>query len=192
MSAKGRDNLTGLLSPYLRRQRFAASRPYIKGRVLDYGCGPGLLADAFGLTDFAGVEIDTDMLAIARAKHPHAILVTPDELGKLDGQAFDTVAALAIIEHLDDPAGFLRTLRGLLAPGGRIVLTTPNPALDWAHGVGGRLGIFAKESHDEHQSLMDRKGIEGFAREAGLEIVLFKRFLFGANQLAVLRSAAAA
>jgi len=41
--------------------------------------------------------------------------------------SFDTVLAGEIVEHLDDPYRFLRDCRALLAPGGRLVLSTPNP-----------------------------------------------------------------
>lgn len=45
----------------------------------------------------------------------------------LDGQTFDTVLSGELIEHLERPYDHLRTLRPLIAPGGRLVLSTPNP-----------------------------------------------------------------
>ncbi|MCK6528509.1 class I SAM-dependent methyltransferase [Myxococcota bacterium] len=45
----------------------------------------------------------------------------------LPASAFDTVLAGEIVEHVDDPYRFLRDCRTLLAPGGRLVLSTPNP-----------------------------------------------------------------
>jgi 2-polyprenyl-3-methyl-5-hydroxy-6-metoxy-1,4-benzoquinol methylase len=99
---------------------------------------------------------------------------------------FDTVTALAVIEHLPNPSGFLSHMNSLLNRGGRIVVTTPNPALDWAHGIGAKCGLFARESHHEHQSLMTRRQLEHAAKDAGLKMIRFERFLFGANQLAVL------
>jgi 2-polyprenyl-3-methyl-5-hydroxy-6-metoxy-1,4-benzoquinol methylase len=91
-----------------------------------------------------------------------------------------------VIEHLPDPVGFLIQMAGFLAADGRIVLTTPNPTLDWVHGLGARIGIFAKESHDEHQSLMGRGRLSEAAAAAGMRMSHFRRFLCGANQLAVL------
>jgi SAM-dependent methyltransferase len=45
----------------------------------------------------------------------------------LDGRRFDTVLCGELIEHLERPYDFLRGLRNALAPGGRLVLSTPNP-----------------------------------------------------------------
>ena len=45
----------------------------------------------------------------------------------LAGRRFDTVVAGELIEHLERPYDFLRALAELLAPGGRVVLSTPNP-----------------------------------------------------------------
>lgn len=182
-------NLDGLLSPYLRQQRLQVARAYISGRVLDFGCGT---ADVCGIVDEAsyfGVDLDTSVLDAARKKYPRASFFTPDEFKAWNGPPFDTVVALAVIEHLPDPAGFLTLMKQYMAAGGKIVLTTPNPSLDWAHGLGARFGVFAKESHDEHQSLMDRSGIEKAGAAAGLKLKKYERFLFGANQLAILTAA---
>lgn len=181
-------DLDGVLSPYLRRQRLEAARPYIRGRVLDFGCGTADICAFVGEGRYVGVDIDGSILEVARRRYPSAGFYTPAEYSKLPPGEFDTVSALAVIEHLPDPAGFLGEMKSKLAPSGKIVLTTPNPMLDWAHGLGSRVGIFAKESHDEHQSLLDRAGIAAAAAAAGLKVLLYRRFLFGANQLAVLGS----
>jgi len=58
--------------------------------------------------------------------------------GPLGHRRFDTVTCCELIEHLEEPYELLRILRPLVAEGGRLVLTTPNPtglpvlALEWA------------------------------------------------------------
>lgn len=47
--------------------------------------------------------------------------------GPLGDRRFDTVVAGELIEHLEDPYAFLRGVRARIAPGGRLVLSTPNP-----------------------------------------------------------------
>jgi 2-polyprenyl-3-methyl-5-hydroxy-6-metoxy-1,4-benzoquinol methylase len=177
--------LDGKLSPLLRRIRLNAARSYVVGRVLDWGCGNGDLCSFVSPERYVGVDIDESILRVARAAYPRATFCTPSALAS--AELFDTVTALAVIEHLPNPLRFLSHMNSLLKPGGRIVLTTPNPALDWVHGLGAKVGILAKESHDEHQSLMTRQTLERAADDAGLKMMHFERFLFGANQLAVLQ-----
>ena len=49
------------------------------------------------------------------------------ESSSLDGQIFDTVICGEFIEHVEEPYRLLRRLRTLLAPEGRLILSTPNP-----------------------------------------------------------------
>jgi ribosomal protein L11 methylase PrmA len=60
----------GLFSPFLRSQRFRAARPYIKGRVLDVGCGTGVLAGIVAADLYVGVDIDEQSLSIANKQYP--------------------------------------------------------------------------------------------------------------------------
>ncbi|TVR77941.1 MAG: methyltransferase domain-containing protein [Rhodospirillales bacterium] len=180
------DNLEGLLSPFLRRERFKAAMPYVRGDVLDYGCGVGLLSELVTPGRYVGVDIDRDILTVARHRYPGVRFFEHEQLDSLGEERFDTVVALAVIEHLPHPSAILRKFKQMLQNNGRIVLTTPNPLLDWAHGLGGRVGLFSGESHDEHQSLMNRVQLSASAEAAGLRMTVYKRFLWGANQLAIL------
>lgn len=75
-----------------------------------------------------------------------------------------------------------------LAPADCIMLTAPNPNLDRTHDVGARFGVFARASHDEHQSLMNRGGIEISGVVAGFKVAKYRKFLLDANQLTVLNA----
>ncbi len=181
-----RDNLDGYLSEFLRRRRMAAAKPYVTGRVLDFGCGIGFVCDWVGENRYVGVDVDPEVLAFAKHHYPRARFMTPAEMGTLAGERFDTIVGLAVIEHLPNPLGFLKDAAKRLAPNGRIVLTTPNPALDWAHGLGARIGLFSLEGHEEHQSLRGRRQLEAEIGAAGLMLIHYRRFLWGANQLAII------
>ena len=113
----------GLLSPYLRNRRLAMARPLLTGRVLDVGCAEGHLAESVPADRYVGVDLDPDILVEARAAHPDHVFMGLDQLD--EGERFDTVVALAVIEHVPDPEGWLRRWAGMLEPGGQVVLTTP-------------------------------------------------------------------
>jgi SAM-dependent methyltransferase len=176
------EQVTGLLSSYLRRRRFRAAIPHIKGKVLDFGCGTGELAGFFPPADYCGVDRDLGSLQAASKKRPQHIFsqFLPDEDG------FDTIVLLAVIEHVENPSEMLKELRARLRPGGRIVVTTPHPSFGWVHTLGARIGFFSSEASEEHESLLGLEGMRRTAHEAGLRLTLYRRFLLGANQLFIL------
>ncbi len=182
------DQAGGKLSPYLRKRRIAAALPHLSGRVLDYGCGVGALADIIPSGRYAGVDADVESLDIAKKLHPAHRFYRPDDEELEDG-AFDTIALLAVLEHIDDRTAFLRGLGALLAGAGKIVLTTPGPLAGPVHAAGSRMGLFSREAAEEHGKLVGFAEMERLARAAGFHVTLKKRFLLGMNQLFVLEKA---
>ena len=174
----------GLLSPFLRRQRLRAAAPHLHGRVLDVGCGSGGLASLMPAADYVGIEIDAASRQRAAARFPGYRFL---EALPADTERFDTVAALAVLEHVPDPVAFTRRLAGHLADEAtaRLVLTTPHPSVERLHGIGARIGLFSQAANEEHHALLDRRKLEGVGQRAGLRLALYQRFLLGANQLAV-------
>lgn len=172
----------GLLSPWLRRRRFDAAIPYLKGRVLDFGCGSGALAEYVDADHYLGVEIDDVSLQRARALFPshRFVSVLPEPTEK-----FDSIVSLAVIEHVSDPAKFLNTLAAHLneSKASRLIVTTPHPSVDWVHDVGASIGLFSKHASEEHEDLLDKVKLERAGKLAGLRLDSYRRFLFGANQV---------
>jgi 2-polyprenyl-3-methyl-5-hydroxy-6-metoxy-1,4-benzoquinol methylase len=171
----------GCLSPYLRRKRIEAAFPYLKGRVLDFGCGTGALAAVIDIENYFGVEIDEASILQAKEQFPthkfsHYLPNNEDK--------FDTVVSLAVIEHVDDQINFLITLSKFLN-NGHIVITTPHPSVSWVHGIGAAIGLFSKHANKEHGELLDQTQLSAFGSKAGLHLKWYSRFLYGANQLAV-------
>lgn len=114
------------LAAYLFARELARDRT-----VLDVGCGEG-----FGtvlLTETArqvtGLDYSADAVAAATAEYARPNLafrcLDVATLPSLDLR-FDVITNFQVIEHLPDPAGFLRAVRSALAPDGVLVLTTPN------------------------------------------------------------------
>jgi len=178
----------GMLSYWLVRRRQRAVRRHLRGRVLDFGCGVGTLAEICDPADYVGVDIDPRKIEIARRDRPRYRF----ETAVPEAERFDTVAALAFVEHVRDPAGYLRRFAGLLNAGGQVVLTTPHPSLEWVHTTGARIGLFSHAAHDEHEDLIDRRRMAELLAGTGMGLAVYRRFLFGANQLFVVTSRARA
>ena len=183
------DQINGKLSPLLRNHRFRAAKPFLAtGRILDIGCGIGLLTSDISADRYLGVDLDRGSVEEARQLHPTYRFLTLDEFATHDpAEQFDTIIGLAVIEHVPDPKAWLAEMKRRLAPGGRMVLTTPHPNLEWAHTVGARLGLFSRAASEEHNVLINRKLMARLAADTGLRIQQFKRFLYGANQLFILQ-----
>lgn len=174
----------GLISPYLRKKRFEAATPYLKGRVLDFGCGAGGLAVTIRATQYLGVERDRLAREQAMLSFPQHRFVS--ELPEISSQ-FDTIVALAVIEHFKNPSHFLQMLFPYLndLPESRVVLTTPHPLTALIHKTGATLGLFSRHASEEHEDLLDKKKLETVGNQANLRLVSYQRFLFGVNQIAV-------
>ncbi|MEM7767708.1 MAG: class I SAM-dependent methyltransferase [Pseudomonadota bacterium] len=174
----------GLLSPFLQRQRVRAAQGFMTGAVLDIGCGNGALAAHCDPNGYLGVDRDPATLLQAKAHMPvcdfQAELPEP-------AAAFDTVAALAVIEHVSNPSETLASWARYMRDDGKMVLTTPKPAFEWAHEAGAKIGLFSHDAAEEHETLIDEFSMEGFAADAGLRVDLYRAFLGGANQLFVLK-----
>lgn len=174
----------GILSQFLRRRRLNAAKPYLKGRILDVGCGSGALAEMVSPNRYTGVDLDTDSIISARNKFPdHKFSEKlPDSEEK-----FDTIVLLAVIEHVKNPKDFLMGLSHWLAESSdaKIVITTPHPKTEWIHNAGASVGLFSKHANKEHGDLLDHQKIDKIGKETGLSLRVYKRFLFGINQLAV-------
>jgi 2-polyprenyl-3-methyl-5-hydroxy-6-metoxy-1,4-benzoquinol methylase len=143
-------------SDFALRSEFLLARVSPGERVLDLGCGEGQFAaalDAAGASVLA-VDVAREPLRRARAAHPQL------ELGLIEGEGawalpdagFDVVWAGEVIEHVADTSGWLSEVRRVLAPGGRLLLSTPahGPLTRLRVGVSSRAFARAFEPRGEH------------------------------------------
>ena len=129
--------------------------PLVGKTALDVGCGAGLLAEPLARLGARVTGIDAAPQVIAAARE-HAAAQALDidyrvgEVQQLEGQ-FDLVTSLEVIEHVADPAAFLKALASRLAPGGLLILSTPN-ATSWSKlmmiTLGEGLGQIPRGTHD--------------------------------------------
>jgi 2-polyprenyl-3-methyl-5-hydroxy-6-metoxy-1,4-benzoquinol methylase len=182
------DQLTGLVSPFLRSRRIAAARPFLeKGNLLDVGCRTGELARDVDPAKYVGVDQDEESIAIARRKFPaHRFLTLAEFSASPRASQFDQIVGLAVIEHVDDPKEWLAWLRSLLKPGGQIILTTPHPSARWLHEVGATIGLFSREGAKEHRELINRDRMTELAEASGFRIHHYDKFLLRCNQRFIL------
>lgn len=118
-----------VLELHLARYRFAAR--FAPGRrVLDLACGAGygsaLLAEA-GAASVVGADRSAEAIRYARSRYarPGVEFVEADAMAFERPGAFDVAVSLETIEHLPDPAAFLRRLVAAVRPGGLVVASVP-------------------------------------------------------------------
>ncbi len=159
----------------------------VTARFLNVACFEGGVLDVLKQhTDWSlfGIETNPDAARAARAKGytiwetsaQDAAFVIPVD------QQFDVIYLGGLFEHLPDPLLVLRRLRQMLAPGGRIVIDTPNldsKLLDrfgptWSHWRA-----------PYHRTLIGRRGLRAMARAGGFRI---ERLRTRTHPLAVVRS----
>lgn len=137
-------------------------------RLLEIGCGTGhnleMLA-RFGAVD--GVEIDDAARAVAEARLGRTILSAPlPELEGISDAAYDLIAALDVIEHVEEDVASLERIARKLRLGGRILLTVPAHPWMWS-------------AHDEvnhHKRRYTARTLRSAVERAGLRVELLSPF----------------
>ena len=108
-------------------------RPFEGLRLLDVGCGGGLLCEPMTRLGFDVIGVDPSQEGVGAARaHAEAMGLRVDyrcgeaEMLLSSGERFDMVLNMEVIEHVADPRAFLLATAGLLRPGGLMILATLN------------------------------------------------------------------
>jgi 2-polyprenyl-6-hydroxyphenyl methylase/3-demethylubiquinone-9 3-methyltransferase len=156
------------------RERYA-----LAGRAaLDVGCGAGLLAEPLARmgAKVTGVDAAPENIAAAQghaAGQGLSIRYFAGELAALPPATFDLVTSMEVVEHVTDPAAFIGELAARLAPGGLMILSTPNRTMLsklLLVEAAERVGAVPRGTHDWDQFLKPEE-LTKLLEDAGLEVV---------------------
>jgi len=183
--------LTGLLSSWLEHLRLRQALKHIPHgcSILEIGCGRAEVLRFRQPARYVGLDIIPELIDRNRSRYPRYdfALVNVEKQDMVLLGKFDVVLMLAVIEHFAKPEQVLKKVKGLLAAGGLIIATTPHPSGECVLQVGSRLGLCSSESLKEHHSLLAREELHRLAGRCGFRVSLYRTFLLGLNQLAILR-----
>jgi 2-polyprenyl-6-hydroxyphenyl methylase/3-demethylubiquinone-9 3-methyltransferase len=164
------------------RLSYIAERVALAGaRVLDVGCGGGLLAEGLAARGANVVAIDLAPENVEAARqHAAAGAVTIDyrcvaveQLAAESPGQFDAVTCLEMLEHVPDPASIVAACATALRPGGTAVFSTINRNLkSFALAIVGAeyvLGLLPRGTH-EYAKLIRPAELAAWCRKSGLEV----------------------
>jgi 2-polyprenyl-3-methyl-5-hydroxy-6-metoxy-1,4-benzoquinol methylase len=99
----------------------------LRGRLLDVGCGSGVLLESMRALgwEVQGIDVDASAVENARRKGLDVYLGGLEECQFPDG-SFDVVTMSHVIEHVDDPRRLIRECHRILKQSGRLIVLTPN------------------------------------------------------------------
>ena len=157
--------------------------PLAGQRVLDVGCGGGILSDAMARrgAQVLGIDLSTKALRVAQL---HALeAATPDvqyrevsveALALEQPESFDVVTCMEMLEHVPDPGSVVRACADLVKPGGWVFFSTlnrnPKSFLFAVVGAEYVLNLLPRGTH-EYLKFIRPSELASFCRSAGLEWV---------------------
>jgi len=169
-----------LLNPV--RMQFVAARARLAGsRVLDVGCGGGLLAEALARAgaQVTAIDLAPGMIEVARLHASESGLAIDyrvagaQELLQQGPAGFDIVTCMEMLEHVPEPCAMTATLAQLLRPGGAAFVSTLNRNLrSFLLAIVGAeylFGLLPRGTH-EYERLIRPAELARWARAAGLTL----------------------
>jgi SAM-dependent methyltransferase len=137
-------------------------------RILEIGCGTGhnlVMLKRFGRVD--AIEIDPAARDIASRRLGHPVMDAPlPALTGVEDRAYDLVAILDVLEHVDEDREALESIARKLRPGGRILIAVPAHPWMWS----------AHDVVNHHKRRYTRKTLRAVVAAAGLKLEMLSWF----------------
>lgn len=150
-------------------------------KVLDVGCGGGILAEAMALrgASVTGIDMGEAPLGVARLHQLESGVevdyrqTTAEELAAEMPGAFDVVTCMEMLEHVPDPSSVIRACATLVKPGGQVIFSTinrnPKSFLFAIVGAEYVLRLLPRGTH-EFAKFIRPAELGNWARDAGLDL----------------------
>ena len=164
------------------RLDFIDARAGLAGkRVVDVGCGGGLLAEAMAHRGarVTGIDLGEAPLAVARLHAEESGVevdyrcISVEAMAEETPDQFDVVTCLEMLEHVPDPASVVRACAALVKPGGQLFFSTlnrnPKAYLLAILGAEYVLGLLPRGTHD-YEKFIRPAELAGWCRANGLEV----------------------
>ncbi|MEO8938459.1 MAG: bifunctional 2-polyprenyl-6-hydroxyphenol methylase/3-demethylubiquinol 3-O-methyltransferase UbiG [Burkholderiaceae bacterium] len=164
------------------RLGWIAARASLQGaRVVDIGCGGGILAESMAArgADVTGIDLSEKPLSVAALHGLESGIqvryekIAAEDLAAREPQRYDVVTCMEMLEHVPDPAAVVRACATLVRPGGHVFFSTINRnAKAYLFAVLGAeylLRLLPKGTHD-YQRFITPSELTRHARQAGLSM----------------------
>ena len=169
----------------LRLEWINAIAPLAGKRVLDVGCGGGILAEAIAKKGAAvkGIDLSEKALKVADL---HSLesgvnvsyeLIAAEDLAAREPGQYDVVTCMEMLEHVPDPSAIVQACATLVKPGGQVFFSTlnrnPKSYLFAIIGAEYMLRLLPRGTHD-YAKFIKPAELSQFARNANLEVQALK------------------
>lgn len=174
-------------------------------KVLDVGCGGGILAEALAQrgAEVTGIDMGEAPLSVAKLHQLESgvevryLQTTAEALAEEEAESYDVVTCLEMLEHVPSPASVVAACTRLVKPGGQVFFSTlnrnPKSYLFAVVAAEYLLKMLPKGTHD-YAKFIQPAELASYARSAGLEVKqlmgmtynpLFKTYKLNSHDLSV-------